>query len=594
MRNFIRNELPWLLLSLIFAVALWLYFTGQNVMPRDIIAVPAYSDPPRNLFVNRDELPPSLVITVEATSAQFQLIERGNSSKVTVAVDLSAAKAGENDLPVSLEGTVSPPLPRNIRNPKPSPSSIKFYATPIRRREVPVRPPDEAHVLATFLQPTGPWEITPPVASVEAPEDMIDSIPELSTRFVTPGRMISDVDNTQLLAPVPPPKSESWFRVVPDRFTAHLPVEIRTKTMSFYRDVALLPAPSEDPAALGPHYPVALDPPAVRVTLSFRADRPEDRRPGPSDVFLTASVDPHEVKAGSPVSVDVVMASEIPGVTVTLSPATVDAVRLDERAWNEMSERIASESLQELTGPLPAPGDSDGTLSSPEAAPAPASPAPAHPSDITRPETPPEEPAPDSGAPGGAGAGAPANPPGNAGSGSGGRRRAAGAHSGASGGNAGNVSSPNAGNARRANTGNAARPNAGASGNDAGNPPRAGDGASGGDAGNATGGNPGNPAGANSGARSGDSSDASGAAGPPPAPPLPASGSVADASGHSIAAGGEGVPDGEQAAPGQPVPALSVPGSRGHPHRVESGEVAKVMNPATDTKPAVQRRNPDG
>ncbi|MDR1081840.1 MAG: hypothetical protein LBQ79_12990, partial [Deltaproteobacteria bacterium] len=388
MRNFIRNELPWLLLSLTFAVVLWLYFTGQNVQPRDITAVPVFSDSPRNLYVDRRELPSSLVITVEATAAQFQLIERGNSQKVTVAVDLTQIKAGPNEIPISLEGTVTPPFPRNIRNPKPSPGSVKITAVPIRRRDVPVRPPDEAHVLATYLQPTGPWEITPPTATVEAPEDRIADIVDLSTRFVTPDRMIADVDNTQILMPLPPPDSEEWFRAAPERFAAHLPVEIRTKSMSFFRDVTLLFDGSSGSAGeLGPPDPVALDPPSVRVTLSFRADRPDDRLPVPADVTLTAEVPPGLVRDGEPVPVDVTVASEIPGVTITVDPPRVNAVRLTEESWTEMNERRAEEEIRELTGDPPAPGQG-GTVPSPGAAAGPAgrvSDTVETPGDITRP-----------------------------------------------------------------------------------------------------------------------------------------------------------------------------------------------------------------
>ncbi|MDR1038222.1 MAG: hypothetical protein LBT40_17135 [Deltaproteobacteria bacterium] len=534
MRNFIRNELPWLLLSLTFAVVLWLYFTGQNVQPRDIIAVPVFTETPRNLYVDRGELPSSLVITVEATAAQFQLIERGNSAKVTVAVDLTQIKAGPNEVPISLEGTVTPPLPRNIRNPKPSPATIKIEAVPIRRREVPVRPPDEAHVLATYLQPTGPWEITPPMALVDAPEDRITDIVDLSTRFVTPDRMISDVDNAQLLAPLVPPDSEDWLRVAPDRFTAHLPVEFRTKTMSFYKDVTLdMIDPAEAPGTLGPPDPVALDPPAVRVTLSFRADRPDDRVPAPADVRLVATVDPHDVMAGTPVYVDVTVASEIPGVAVAVEPAQVSAVRLTEESWAEITERRAAEDMEALTGSPSSPGPG-GTVHVPGTEPGPPAPAEETPGDITRPSGPAADSAPPAAGSGTGGAG--------------GSRAAAG--SGASARTGGSVQSR-----RPAGTASPGSPAAPGSGTAAAGPPHAAAGAS-----------PGQ-------------SSASGGAG--------ASDTSASAAPGSARAGGSARPS--QTAPASP-PAKSVPGAKGDPQRVESGEEAKVLTHSSE--PAADRVQP--
>ncbi|MDR3154607.1 MAG: hypothetical protein LBW85_10155 [Deltaproteobacteria bacterium] len=350
MKHLIRTQLPLMILSLVMAGALWLFFTAQNVMPRDIIAVPAYTDPPPGLYVDLEELPASIVLTVEATQAQFQLIERSKNSKTTVTVDLSMARRGENIIPVVLEGNITPPLPRNIRNPKASPGEITFVAVPFRQRDVVVRAPDEAHVLATYLQPTGPWEMSPPMAQIEAPETLIDAIPELETRFVQPGKMITDVDNILGVLPLPPPGSESWFRVTPDRFTAHLPVEIRTATKSFYRHVAIRRVPPAEPGALGPEDPVALDPSDVRVTLSYRADRPDDRQPVPADVSLFAEVDPRDLRPDTPLSVEVKAETQIPGVAMAFDPPAVNALRLDEEAWRAISERRAARELQALTG----------------------------------------------------------------------------------------------------------------------------------------------------------------------------------------------------------------------------------------------------
>ncbi|MDR2339559.1 MAG: hypothetical protein LBF40_05435 [Deltaproteobacteria bacterium] len=315
MYAFLRDTLPLALLSLVLATILWLVVSGQDMTTHDVTATLELVEIPKNLTVNQD-IPEDINIRLEANTAQFKLMD---GRKLNLRLNASGIVPGANILQVDVT-KLDPPLPRGIKVVRVIPEEIAFQVYPYVTKELPVRPPVVGE-LPNYLERTGPDEIDPPFANVTGPSQRMETITEVPTTPIALST-IHNNENELLLEPTLP-GIDTWLTVSPMEFKVHIPVVIKTGTVTFEVPIQIMGEPR-----IGPELPVALEPKSAKVTLSWRMDRPQ--APVAANVSLQISLVANELDRKAPTKV-ALKAETVPGVTVTaVDPPEVSVVWLNE------------------------------------------------------------------------------------------------------------------------------------------------------------------------------------------------------------------------------------------------------------------------
>jgi hypothetical protein len=318
MPAFLREHLPMALLSLVLATTLWLVVSGQDMTTHDVTATLELVSVPSDLTVNQD-IPEDVNIRLEANTAQFKLMD---GRKLNLRLNAEGIVPGPNILAVDVS-KLEPPLPRGIKVVRVIPEEIAFEVYPYVTKELPVRPPVIGS-LPSYLERTGPDVIDPPTALVTGPEQRMGAITEVTTTPI----VLSNIHNNEnriLLDPTLP-GLESWLKVEPREFRAHIPVVIKTGTRSFSVPIEEMGQPR-----MGPRLPVTFNPQEATVTVSWRMDRPQP--PEENNVSLQMTLTSSELSRTEPTKV-ALKAETVPGVTVTsIDPPEVEVIWLNSRNY---------------------------------------------------------------------------------------------------------------------------------------------------------------------------------------------------------------------------------------------------------------------
>jgi hypothetical protein len=318
--QFIREHLPTALLSLFLATALWLVVSGQDMSTHDVTATLELMNIPESLTVSQD-VPEDVSIRLEANTAQFKLMD---GRKLHLRLDASGVSPGPNILPADV-AKLEPPLPRGIKVLRVMPEEIAFEAYPYITKEVPVKPAVVGE-LPAYLERTGPDEVDPPSARVTGPEQRMAAVTEVSTTPI----ILSGIRNNENRLVLEPslPGLDSWLTVAPKEFRAHVPVVIKFGSETFTVPIQLMGEPR-----MGPELPVAIEPKEVKVTVSWRMDRPQP--PVAANVSARIALDTHALSRTQPTKVRLT-AETVPGVTVTaIDPPEAEVIWLNSKNYKE-------------------------------------------------------------------------------------------------------------------------------------------------------------------------------------------------------------------------------------------------------------------
>ncbi|MDR2350756.1 MAG: hypothetical protein LBF41_09090 [Deltaproteobacteria bacterium] len=318
MINFLRAQLPTMLLSVVLAFIVWLFVAGRDMLPREIKASLIVGPPPPTVYVDPSVFPQEVSILVNANTAQYQFMQ---GRKLTVRVDLDNIGAGEKTIMIDLPTMLSPGLPRGISDPKVQPAELTFIAHRYLEKRVPVYTPS-AGSLPPYLKQTGALVVTPPAATVRAPEDKMEFITEITTDPLD----LSEVKNSATNSAVVTPNrdvSASWLSITPNQFTAAVPVEFVVKEETF--DVPINVTGLSVP--VGPSLPVRVEPKTAMVRVVWRGDRQID--PTEDDVSLTVDLsDSRALSRTGPTSVPVIVKAS-QGLDAHASPEKVTVTWFD-------------------------------------------------------------------------------------------------------------------------------------------------------------------------------------------------------------------------------------------------------------------------
>jgi hypothetical protein len=361
MTKFLRNQFPIIILSLALSFMLWLFVSGEDKTYHDLPVALDLQNVPAWLDLG-DAVPDTLSLRVNANRAQASYLD---SRRLRLVAEGGGFEAGLNT--VSFDASaISPPLPQGIEVLRLTPDTLTIMAYPYVTKEVPVQVPERG-APRDYLERGEELSVEPPVAKVTGPENRLETVTVITTAPLDWSEIRSPGDSADLA----PQTSalDGRLTVSPSSFRATPRVTVRREQRSF--DV---PLRLEDEAVAGSRSSgVTLDPPSVRVTVSWPLNLPVPQPDSDGGIRATVSVDPGTLARRRTLRLDVLAVPPNQVRLVGVEPAKVRAV------WVEPEAPAA---------PAPAPAPAD-----PAASPAPAAPAKA-----------PAAAAPPAGAPSGAGA----------------------------------------------------------------------------------------------------------------------------------------------------------------------------------------------
>jgi YbbR domain-containing protein len=303
-----------MVLSLFLSFILWLAVSGRETAPHEVKASLNFINLPQDLYVDTAEFPSEVTITVEANTAQFQLME--GPRKYSVTVDLGHSTDGENARIIDPDTMLDPPLPRGVLNIKVQPAELIYEAYPYAERELPVYAPLFGK-LPDYLELTENVMITPATAKVRAPINRIDTITRVTTNSIDLNQVLNNSNAFPLFPSLP--GFNSWVHITPDKFTAHVPVAFLNKEATFTLPIKLLGL-----SIYGPELPVIVEPRDAKVTVTYRADRPD--KPQESDISLSVDfASSKDIDRSEPQEMDIAV-SVSPGLTVKVEPPQVTVI----------------------------------------------------------------------------------------------------------------------------------------------------------------------------------------------------------------------------------------------------------------------------
>ncbi|MDR1165349.1 MAG: hypothetical protein LBO66_05675 [Deltaproteobacteria bacterium] len=327
MQSFLRNQLPLMLLSLLMAFAIYLAVSGRDMTPHDLVASVVIAEPaPSYLYVNPDEIPKTVTISVEVNTAQFKLLE---GRKLTLSLSLDQVSAGLNSIPLNGETMLTPALPRGAQNPVFNPSEITVSASAFATRELPV-----LHTvygaLPSFLESAGPVELDRPTATVRAPEDRLASLSAVPTN---PSINLADIRSNENSIRLTPnlPGLTTWLTVEPGSFAAHVPVR-----QIFVEGTFEIPIGLEGPPAFGPPLPVAFTPRLAKVTVSWPKVWTARDIPTEADLSLSLKLDAKTLSRSSPTTAPLEAATPPEVTVVRIDPPNVQVTWLTSQNYRRL------------------------------------------------------------------------------------------------------------------------------------------------------------------------------------------------------------------------------------------------------------------
>jgi len=167
-----RENLFYRILSLVLAVGLWLYVSGdQNPLTEAFFNVPLeITGLPSDLVV--DQSPQTVQVRLQGRQA---LVERLTARDVEAVVDLQGTNPGENQIPVQVR------LPENTTLVNVNPNTVTILLDQIKERQLPVEVSlNKNQVPAGFkiLEP----EVTPDEVLIAGPQRILDQIAVVEAR----------------------------------------------------------------------------------------------------------------------------------------------------------------------------------------------------------------------------------------------------------------------------------------------------------------------------------------------------------------------------------------------------------------------------
>ncbi len=345
MLSYLRRNLPWLLISLLLAITLWLIVTRQEY-PEETnlvtgVAVEVVGTPADLVLRNR---PSSVRLWV---SAPRQRWARLGPDSFRASLDASRAQVGVQELPVrvaSLDPTAK------VLSVEPSRTSIGLERLASKDVRVQVRVMDSA----SFGYRVGSPTVAPERVRVSGPESMVDQVVSVvaAVRLESARSQVSE-----WVRPVPQSVDGRELReisVSPETVLVEVPMEQELA----YRTMPVVPQVTGEP---GLGYQVAgitVEPPSITVVgdpaeineLRFLTTRPVDLGRTTRDLAVNAEpVFPGRVTLARAQQIVVrVSITPIPGTVTTRVAPTVTGVE------GELEATIEPAAVQVvLSGPMP-------------------------------------------------------------------------------------------------------------------------------------------------------------------------------------------------------------------------------------------------
>jgi len=305
----LTENLPYKVLSLVFAVAVWAWVQSDEVVEVRTRAQVHY-DWPEGL-VRARQVPKTLVVTVSGPQGVVRTI---GSGQLSVDVDLSEAEQG--NVPVDLTDLEIQGLPAGVEVVQVSPPAIDVELDRQLTREVEVRP-------TVIGEPAPGYRVvsvdaSPATVHITGPQGTVKDIAQVSTDVIDLSGMRSDAsvdatvilsDQVVALAPGAPGRVQIRVHMEPiivERTFEEVPVMVRSAegwTIDPPTARLTLSGPQEDVAALSlDKVAVVLQPPETmprsgKVDLSWRKDHDDGEvevvHDGPSEGIEVARMEPH-------------------------------------------------------------------------------------------------------------------------------------------------------------------------------------------------------------------------------------------------------------------------------------------------------------